>query len=64
MKKQKTIKSIAKRFKTTSKGKVLKLKNGQNHLNAKENGKTTRAKRKEVLLDDASGKNIKKILNK
>ena len=61
-KKSKTIKSIAKRFKTTKSGKVIKRKCGQNHLNAKETGKTTRQKRNDPNLAEASAKNIKKLL--
>jgi len=63
-KKNKTIKAIAKRFKTTKTGKVVKRKCGQNHLNAKESGKTTRQKRNDLNLANASAKNIKKFLNK
>lgn len=62
MKKNKTIKAISKRFKTTKSGKVLKRKNGQNHYNAKETGKTTRQKRNDINLNSASAKNIKKLL--
>jgi len=62
MKKQKTIKSISKRFKTTKRGKILKRKCGQDHLNAKEPGKITRQKRKKLNLAKSSAKNIKKLL--
>ena len=57
--KQKTIKTIAKRFKLTSKNKIVKVKSGQNHLNSKETGKTTRQKRKNVILTKTNVKNIK-----
>ncbi len=60
--KGKTIKAISKRFKVTKRGKVVKLKDGQNHLNAKETGKTTRQKRNNLNLSERSGKNIKKLL--
>ena len=63
-KKSKTIKAISKRFKTTKSGKVRRRKAGQNHLNAKESGKTTRQKRNDISLAKASAKNIKKLLNK
>jgi len=57
-KKPKTIKAIAKRFKTTKSGKVVKRKAGQDHLNAKESGKITRQKRNDLNLASASAKNI------
>jgi len=62
--KHKTIKSFSKRFKTTKTGKVVKLKGGKNHLNAKEKGKTTRQKRNDVTIADHSAKAIKDILRK
>ena len=62
MKKNKTIKSISKRFKITKKGKVIKLKDGKNHFNAKDTGKQTRQKRNNVKLSERSGKNIKKLI--
>ena len=62
MKKNKTIKAISKRFKTTKSGKVIKRKAGQDHLNAKERGKVTRQKRNDLNLNSASAKNIKKLL--
>lgn len=43
---QKTHKSIAKRYKLTKTGKVLKKKAGQGHFNARESSNITRAKRK------------------
>lgn len=61
--KQKTIKSIAKRFKTTKRGKVIKRKAGQDHLNAKESGKITRQKRRDWGLAKSSAKNIKKLMH-
>ncbi len=63
MKKSKTIKAISKRFKTTKKGKVIKLKDGRNHLNAKQRGKITRQKRNDINLSEKSGKNIKKLIS-
>ena len=63
MKKNKTIKSISKRFKVTKKGKVMKLKDGKNHFNSKDTGKKTRQKRNDVKLAKQSGKNIKKLIS-
>jgi len=62
MKKNKTIKSIAKRFKATKSGKVLKRKCGQDHFNAKESGNITRQKRNDINLSLVAAKNIKKLL--
>ena len=64
MGKQKTIKAVAKRFKTTKNGKVIRRKEGQDHFNAKDTGKKTRQKRNDLILSERSGKVIKKILNK
>jgi large subunit ribosomal protein L35 len=64
MKKQKTIKAIAKRFKVTGSGKVLKRKDNQNHFNAKDTGKTTRQKRNDMNLSETHAKNIRQLLNK
>lgn len=63
MAKGKTIKSITKRFKTTRKGKVIKVKDGQNHLNAKASGKKVRQKRNLINLSENSGRNIKKLIS-
>jgi large subunit ribosomal protein L35 len=60
--KNKTIKTIAKKFKVTKNGKVLRRKAGQNHLNAKENGKTTRQKRNDIILGENSAKTLKRVL--
>lgn len=60
--KQKTVKAIAKRFKATKNGKILKRKNGQNHLNSKEPGKVTRKKRNDWILGKDSTKNILRLI--
>ena len=62
MKKNKTIKSIAKRFKITKTGKVKKIKDSQNHFNAKATGKQTRNKRKDLTLSKSDAKIIKSII--
>ncbi len=64
MGKLKTVKAVAKRFKITKTGKVKKLKDGQNHFNAKATGKQTRNKRKNLTLSKADAKVIKRIINK
>ena len=62
MKKQKTIKSIAKRFKITKTGKVKKIRDKQNHFNAKASGKQSRNKRRTLTLSVSDAKIIKKII--
>ncbi|HPA25943.1 MAG TPA: 50S ribosomal protein L35 [bacterium] len=60
--KHKTVKSMTKRFKVTKNGKIIKRKNGQSHLNAKEPGKTTRSKRNDILLTKGTTKNIMRFI--
>ncbi len=48
----KTRKAVKKRFKVTAAGKVVKRKSGQNHYNAKESGKVTRNKRRDVKVEN------------
>ncbi len=62
MGKQKTVKAISKRFKITKTGKVKKIKDGQNHFNAKATGKQTRNKRRALTLSKADAKVIKRII--
>jgi len=45
MAKLKTKKAMAKRYRVTRTGKVMKKTAGQDHFNARESGKITRAKR-------------------
>jgi ribosomal protein L35 len=60
--KQKTRKSILKRFKITKNGKVLRRKSGQDHGMAKNSGNETRDLRKMVLVKKVNAKKIKKLL--
>lgn len=62
MGKLKTHKSVSKRFKVTKKGKVLKRKAGQDHFNSRESSKTTRKKRRDVLMSETLIKNIKELI--
>jgi large subunit ribosomal protein L35 len=48
--KLKTHKSIAKRFRVTKTGKIEKRTAGQNHFNARENGKTGRNKKSDFIM--------------
>jgi len=51
MSKLKTHKATAKRFRITKTGKVEKKACGQNHFNARENGKTGRNKKSDVVIE-------------
>ena len=62
MPKRKTIKAISKRFKITKTGKVKKRKDNQNHFNAKDSGKKTRNKRRDLTLSKSDAKIIKRII--
>jgi large subunit ribosomal protein L35 len=46
----KTNKSMAKRMKITSSGKIMKRKAGQDHFNSRESGNVTRNKRTDVKM--------------
>jgi len=58
----KTNKAIAKRFKITRTGKVLKRVTGQDHFNSRETGKVIRNKRRDVQLTGKLSRNIKKAI--
>jgi len=60
--KQKTPKTVAKRFKITKKKKVLKKTCGQDHFNSRESGNTTRNKRKKTTSSKPLSKTVKKLL--
>ncbi len=49
MPKLKTHKATAKRYTVTKTGKIMKRTAGQNHFNARENGKTGRNKKSDVV---------------
>ena len=58
----KTRKSIAKRFKITRTGKVLRRHAGLCHYRAKKSGKAIRKRRKLVPMAKPEAKKIKKLL--
>jgi large subunit ribosomal protein L35 len=62
MAKLKTHQSIAKRFKVTKTGKVIKKLAGQDHFNARESGNVTRKKRRTSKADKTNTRNIKTFL--
>ena len=57
--KAKTRKAVAKRFKVTGSGKVLRRKQGKRHLLQKKNRKRKRNIGKATLVSDADLKNVK-----
>lgn len=58
MPKQKTRKSVSKRFKITAKKKVLRRKSKQNHFNARQSADQRRNKRNEGSVEGKAAKNI------
>ncbi len=50
--KLKTNQAIAKRFKRTKTGKIIKRTAGQNHFNTRETGKVGRNKKSDVVMSD------------
>ncbi|MFA7653497.1 MAG: 50S ribosomal protein L35 [Candidatus Magasanikbacteria bacterium] len=62
MSKLKTHKAIAKRFKITKNGKIIKRTNGQGHYNSRETGNTRRNKRSDVTFDKSMGKHVTRRL--
>jgi len=58
----KTHNAIAKRFKVTKKGKILKRAAGQDHFNARESGNVTRNKRRDRQQHPSFAKTIKKLV--
>lgn len=62
MAKLKTNQSIAKRFKVTKKGKIIKRTAGQAHFNARETGKVGRNKRSDAIMDKSNKKVMETFL--
>lgn len=60
--KMKTNQAIAKRFKVTKGGKLLKRKSGQDHFNSRESGKVTRKKRRDISMGKEFSKNLKNLM--
>ena len=48
--KLKTTNAIAKRFKRTKRGKIIKRTAGQNHFNSRETGQVGRNKKSDVVM--------------
>ena len=62
MPKIKTRQAVAKRFKITKNGKVIKRTAGQDHFNARETGENKRRKRLDTSIANVDAKNIKKMI--
>jgi len=62
MPKQKTRKSLTKRFKVTKRGKILRRATGLDHYLAKKSGKKSRKSRKWVKVSEPEAKKIKSLL--
>lgn len=62
MPKQKTRKSVKKRFKVTKSGKVLRRKGFRRHLNVKKSAKKKRQGKKMVETNKSYAKRVKKAL--
>ena len=55
----KTKQAIAKRYKITKTGKILKIRAGRDHFNARESGNITRKKRRITESSKANNRTIK-----
>ncbi|MEK7102974.1 MAG: 50S ribosomal protein L35 [Patescibacteria group bacterium] len=63
MPKLKTEQTVAKRFRVTTTGKVIRRHAGQNHFNARDTGKVSRNKRSDDTMSVAFTKTIKILSN-
>lgn len=52
---------MSKTFRVTGSGKLMRRKAGQAHFNARENGNTTKNKRKDLVVDKTS-RRIKEVI--
>ncbi len=64
MPKQKTRKSVTKRFRVTKTGKVMRRRSFARHLNEKKSSSRKRALKRTVVTKKAYAKRIKKALGK
>jgi large subunit ribosomal protein L35 len=62
MPKMKTHKATAKRFKVTKKKKLRRLKQGRSHLRRKKSKRALRELRKDVPIDNADEKRVRRLL--
>ena len=62
MRKMKTSRAAAKRFKVTGSGKLVRNKAYKSHILTKKTTKRKRNLRKDIIMDETNVKNMKKIL--
>ena len=62
MPKMKTHKATAKRFKVTKKKKLRRLKQGRSHLRRKKSKRALRELRKDLPIDKADEKRVRRLL--
>jgi large subunit ribosomal protein L35 len=62
MPKMKTHKSIAKRFKISKTGKLMKKRGGQDHFNAREKGSVRRGKRRMQSMNSRVANPLKHLI--
>jgi ribosomal protein L35 len=60
---QKTNKRMAKTFRLTGTGKIMRRKSGQAHFNAREDGNTTKNKRRDLVVG-RTGRRIKEVMGR
>ncbi|MBI2099209.1 50S ribosomal protein L35 [Candidatus Uhrbacteria bacterium] len=60
--KLKTQKTVAKRYRITKSGKIMRKTSGQDHFNARESGNVTRAKRSDAPAHQTDLKSIKQYI--
>lgn len=60
--KSKTKKAFAKRIKVTKNGKLLKRHAGQDHFNARDNGKVKSKKRRDTNMSESYRHSLKSLL--
>lgn len=62
MPKLKTHRATAKRFSLTKTKKLRRRKAGQDHFNARESGKVTRNKRRDIFAHSTDEKNVRSFM--
>ncbi len=62
MPKLKTHKGTSKRFKVTSKKKILQRQAGQDHFNSRERGSTTRNKRRDKVSAKSNTRSLRRLM--
>jgi ribosomal protein L35 len=60
--KQKTNKRISKTFWITGSGKLMRRKAGQAHFNSRENGNTTKNKRRDMVVSSTVHEKLKSAI--